>query len=242
METSLNTPVIDIAPATPSPAVVGKATETATWRNGGSQVAYRTEPDMEKRHPTMVCEPNVLVRGVQQGEWLATEDGMYLPLKHPATGADMLTLYVGETWYVTSAPVELRTEKDLDKRSGFVLQPGEQLVGFPEDDQQWFKTTGNMYMMMKHPATGAPLIAPVGNSGQMAAPGQIVMGSVPPGAAPGGQWQDENYFGPVTGFIYCCLCWCIVFCPVDGKQVYVQPDGKKINSDGTKFGWMCGQE
>ncbi len=296
--------------------------------------------DVEKRHPTMVCEPNVLVRGVQQGEWLATEDGMYLPLMRreaPATwrisapkgtgpassergrrgrtsategvvatekrgpttiwthkkrpvlsgnqklhqavlaalrqtclrfrcrrrrrrsplhscgqaadsgslpAAVLIRLWVGpgprippvrprrsvSSWCPThrdsepplgrygqgmasrraeapcdgsrhahvvrrgdlvrhqlecsqmpthqrlgqgstlrasrailgpsqprpfvcvgmsadvrsGAPVELRTEKDLDKRSGFVLQPGEQLVGFPEDDQQWFKTTGNI--------------------------------------------------------------------------------------------------
>ena len=50
---------------------------------------------------------------------------------------------------------------------------------------------------------------------------------VPPGMAPGGHWEKENYCGPISIVIGFCVCWCIVCCPVDERDVYVAPDGQR---------------
>mmetsp|Transcript_6251 Transcript_6251/g.18491 ORF Transcript_6251/g.18491 Transcript_6251/m.18491 type:complete len:87 (+) Transcript_6251:118-378(+) len=60
--------------------------------------------------------------------------------------------------------------------------------------------------------------------------------SVPPGAPPGGTWVEEKYCGPMSWCVGCLLCWCVVCCPFDTRQVYQAPDGKKITKSGASSG------
>ena len=60
----------------------------------------------------------------------------------------------------------------------------------------------------------------------------------PPGAPPGGQWKMENYCGPTSWIVACCvpLGVFVCLCPLDTRRVYVVHDGTewlKYGQDGT---------
>mmetsp|Transcript_30805 Transcript_30805/g.60108 ORF Transcript_30805/g.60108 Transcript_30805/m.60108 type:complete len:120 (+) Transcript_30805:29-388(+) len=59
-------------------------------------------------------------------------------------------------------------------------------------------------------------------------------GAPPPGAPLGGRWESINYCGPISTCIFCFVCVFIVCCPVDTKQVYIAPDGRRFNQNGTQ--------
>lgn len=49
------------------------------------------------------------------------------------------------------------------------------------------------------------------------------------GGAPGGYYSNESYCGIITtllGIFLCCPC--VVCCPCDNHEVYVEPSGRKI--------------
>jgi len=60
-----------------------------SWKNvSGATVQCRSEPDMEKKASKKV-EDGETVIGVVEGEWLKTNDGLYLPMVHPTSGASL---------------------------------------------------------------------------------------------------------------------------------------------------------
>jgi len=62
-----------------------------SWKNvSGAIITCRTEPDMEKKADKKV-DVGETVFGLEEGEWLKTDDGLYLPMKHPTTGASLFT-------------------------------------------------------------------------------------------------------------------------------------------------------
>mmetsp|Transcript_6991 Transcript_6991/g.12398 ORF Transcript_6991/g.12398 Transcript_6991/m.12398 type:complete len:129 (+) Transcript_6991:136-522(+) len=67
-----------------------------------------------------------------------------------------------------------------------------------------------------------------------------VIGGIPPGAPPGGEWRHQSVVG-VTSFIiaavlglFCCwICVLFPFCaPCDSKLVYVTPSGQVYKRNG----------
>jgi len=213
--------------------------ESKVWKNvSGSPMAYRSEPDMEKKAGT-VLSIGATVSGVLENGWCKTDDGLYLPMVHPTTGAALLSTAPAPgsarsaTWKnVSGSPMAYRSEPVMEKRAGTVLSAGSTVSGVLENG--WCKTDDGLYLPMVHPTTGAGLLAPAEGSDPIAS------GDTPPGAPPGGKWMEASYVGPLTTCIYCFLCWCIVFCPVDKKQVYEAPNGKKYNPSGKEFQNCCG--
>jgi hypothetical protein len=202
----------------------------------GAALAYRTEPDMGKKAGRSL-QVGETVSGVIENGWLKTDDGLYLPMVHPTTGAPLFTAQAAAmpSWKnVSGASVAYRTEPDMEKKAGTSLPPGEVVAGVIENG--WLKTAAGLYLPMVHPTTGAGVLAPASSSPGAGTP------EVPPGAPPGGMWLDANYVGPVTMFVYCCCFWPIILCPIDKKLVYNSPDGKKFNPSGKEFDPCCGGE
>jgi hypothetical protein len=54
----------------------------------------------------------------------------------------------------------------------------------------------------------------------------------PPMAPPGGYWTEESYCGPASCCIGVFLLPCICCCPIDRRQVYISPDGRKFLATG----------
>ena len=52
------------------------------------------------------------------------------------------------------------------------------------------------------------------------------------GGAPGGRYEEERYCGVVSILIGCFLFPCICCCPVDKREVYTEPTGRKIVLNG----------
>eukprot|EP00752_Nemacystus_decipiens_P015991 g14296.t1 len=54
----------------------------------------------------------------------------------------------------------------------------------------------------------------------------------PPGAPAGGVWEGEPACGRKSLIVGLILhCWCVVFCPIDTRPVYIA-EGKKYNRKG----------
>lgn len=67
----------------------GAAGGPSEWKNvSGCKIRCRTEPDMEKKAEKTI-ESGETVDGFEEGEWLRTDDGLYLPTKDPRTGAPL---------------------------------------------------------------------------------------------------------------------------------------------------------
>jgi hypothetical protein len=49
------------------------------------------------------------------------------------------------------------------------------------------------------------------------------------GVQPGGMYTKESHCGPLSIVIGILLCPCICFCPVDSREVYVEPGtGRRV--------------
>jgi hypothetical protein len=155
--------------------------ESKAWKNvSGSNMAYRTEPDMAKKADT-VLKPGETVSGVIENGWLKTDDGLYLPMVHPTTGAALLVTLSprpadSPRWQnVSGSNMAYRTEQDMAKKVGAVLGAGATVSGVLENG--WLKTDDGLYLPMVHPATGAELLAPAAGTDPSA--------TVPPGGRRG---------------------------------------------------------
>ncbi|CAK0830953.1 unnamed protein product [Prorocentrum cordatum] len=225
-------------PAAPDQHTMVVAAGTV-WKNVSSNnIECRTEPDVEKKAGKTVKAGETIV-GVMEVDWLKTEDGLFLPAKHPVTGSALFELApppAPPSWKnVSGRNIEYRTEPDMRKKAGMTISPGHVVAGVLEGG--WLKTTDGLYLPATHPTTGAGLLAP-------AQPSSVAVagGAEPPGAPPGGAWTEANYIGPVTLCIYCFCFWPIVICPIDSKQVYRAPDGKMYNPSGKEFDRCLGGE
>eukprot|EP00729_Bicosta_minor_P006083 gene6083-33289_t len=69
----------------------------------------------------------------------------------------------------------------------------------------------------------------VGGYGGTTVVTQTVQGAAPPpGAQPGGTYIYENFIG-MTTLLVAFFCFCpILCCPIDKRQVYLSPDGRRI--------------
>jgi len=64
-------------------------------------------------------------------------------------------------------------------------------------------------------------------------------GGLPLGVPPGSRFEHESYVGSMTtafavgGCLCCgCLACCILACPIDERNVYIAPDGRKFTDSG----------
>jgi hypothetical protein len=135
-----------------------------SWKNvSGAIVTCRTEPDMEKKADKKV-NVGETVFGLEEGEWLKIDDGLYLPVKHPTTGASLFTATSklptskpkNDAWKnVSGTEVRCRTEPDMEKKADKSIKAGETVKGVVEGE--WLKTADGLYVPVKHPTTGASL-------------------------------------------------------------------------------------
>ncbi|CAM9871618.1 unnamed protein product [Scytosiphon promiscuus] len=61
----------------------------------------------------------------------------------------------------------------------------------------------------------------------------------PPGAPPGGEWEREPYCGKnswlVAIFLHCIGGWCVVYCPIDTRRVYITENKKYSKTGAIQF-------
>lgn len=141
-----------------------------SWKNvSGAKIRCRTEPDMEKMADRTI-DARGTVFGVEEGEWLKTVAGLYLPMKHPTTGAPLFSVVsqhpnsepakdaiagAGSWKNVSGAQIRCRTEPDMEKMADKTIDVGETVDGVVEGE--WLKTDDGLYVPAKHPKTGAPM-------------------------------------------------------------------------------------
>lgn len=150
-----------------------------SWTNvSGSGIACRTGPYMEKKAGKTI-KAGEIVAGVVEGEWLMTDAGLYLPVKHPTTGVVLFTATpqlpasdgeatatpqlptsgpANETtdWTnVSGSSVVCRTEPDMAKKADKAIKAGETVAGVVEGE--WLQTDDGFYLPVEHPTTGAAL-------------------------------------------------------------------------------------
>lgn len=87
-------------------------------------------------------------------------------------------------------------------------------------------------------STARPM-APVVPHGSSPQPGTAPVMTVPPNAPPGGRWIQDNYCGGISWVIGILLLPCIVLCPVDKRDVYMAPDGRKYTPQGVQVTGPC---
>ena len=193
--------------------------------------------------------------------WLVREDGRYLPALHPTSRQ---WLFEEVTWVCGKDPVKYcKTPNvdDVDELMGKVA-PGVSIHALPVPSTPgWLQEAGSkMYLPMNCTTTGAPHFT--SRSAPAAAPGQVDMGEgikelvsirfgwrqapleKPPKAAGVPEdaiWVHETYPGQMTVPVGCAACLCfgvpgciLCYLGVDERDVWISPDKKRWNRDGTR--------
>jgi len=159
-----------------------------SWTNvSGSDIVCRTGPDMEKKAGKTI-KAGETVAGVVEGEWLMTDAApttgwptvLYLPVKHPTTGASLFTATpqlpasdgeaIATSQPPTSGPVEsqttdwtnvsgssvvCRTGMYMAMKADKAIKAGETVAGVVKGE--WLQTDDGFYLPVRHPTTGAAL-------------------------------------------------------------------------------------
>eukprot|EP00899_Mesostigma_viride_P025240 jgi/Mesvir1/5900/Mv00671-RA.1 len=122
-------------------------------------------------------------------------------------------------------------------------QPVASQYGAPQYGAMQYPPQQYPYPTAAPPPAQAMLPPEPGVMGYPKAPLVALQPLVPPGAPPGGKWDDTKYWGGKTWTCFGVMCMFMMpcplcLCPCDKRRVYFAPDGQKYFANG-KIAGMC---